>query len=265
MPNFIKLGDVQGYIIDVANMLFERSDGKAFLMQNASSTSTATSMDNVTISNGWLSTPQLIVDTTRTTTITYTTNMTDAMLIAGVNNIELTTGTATPYRDGAYYTAEAGTGSNVTFTIQGTVTDLYIDGFEQGESVAAGKFTVTAGSGTPATTVVTMLASDVPVGTELAVIYTRAGDAEDYVMSYNSATPAATGKLTCVWPLYAAQDEGSAINAYLRQVYPKVKVTQVPGLDNSYKSEGSASIEFTSMAQRSANAKDWYIIISKNA
>lgn len=256
---YVNIAGYQGYIIDVAYALFDRADGKSFLMQNGSSTSTASTLDNVTISNGWLVSPQIIIDTTRTYTFTYTSNMTDVMLIAGVNNLTLNQGAVT-VRDGGYFTAETvtGTPANVQFVIPVAASDLYIDGLEQAETLAAGKYTVASADGQ---TTVTMLAADVPAGSEVAVIYTTTSAETASNMDFNGNTPSATGRLTLKWPLYTSQDEGAGINAYIYQTFPKVKVTQVPGFDNSYKSEGSASIEFTSLSQRSVNAKNWSISI----
>lgn len=258
---YVEIGGFQGYIIDVAYALFDRNDGKSFLMQNGSNTTTASSMENVTISNGWLAAPQIIIDTTRSYTFTYTSNMTDVMLIAGVNNLTMTAG-ATALRDGGYYTAQAvsGTPANVSFEIPAVATNLYIDGMEEDDSLATGKFTVTAGTNK---TTVTMLAADVPDGTEVAVIYTVNSAATDYSMAFKGNTPSATGKLTLKWPLYTSQDEGAGIAAYIYQTFPKVKVTQVPGFENGYKSEGSATIEFTALSQRSVNADSWSIAVVK--
>ena len=74
--NYVDFGGLRGYIIDVAALIFERTDGKIFLMNNGTGGSTATAKGNVTLSNGWISAPQAIIDTTQTHTISYTTNLT---------------------------------------------------------------------------------------------------------------------------------------------------------------------------------------------
>ena len=253
MGNMIDMGAVRGYIIDVSHLIFERKDGKKFLMVNGTAGSVATASENITISNGWITSPRAFIDTTSTDTIQYTSNLTDLWLIAGVNNIELTEGAQT-VTAADYYAVLEDTENDTQgmFEILGDVSDITIEGMElvEGGTPSAGKFAVT--KGTDKSTVHVMLA-DYPVGEEIPVFYTK-NSADGYGMNWKNVVANATGRLTRVTPLYAENDEGSAVSAYIYDTFEKVKVTQVPGFDNGYKSESSATIEFQSMGTKAANA-----------
>lgn len=256
--NFVDLGKVQGYIIDPAALIFERKDGKTFLMKNGTSGSVSTTKDNITISNGWIMSPQIVLDTTSSDTISYTSNLTDLWLIAGVNNAELVKGSKV-VRDGDYYQVEAASnGTNGTFDIEGEVDNIYIDGLVKDTTLSAGKFTVATASGK---TTVTVLLSDIPAGSDIPVFYDRTKTSA-YSMNMKVTQPSAVGKLTRVTPIYASEDDGAAISAYIYDTFSKVKVTGVPGFDGSYKSESTATIEFQSVAQKAANAITREIVIA---
>lgn len=257
---YVNLGKVQGYIIDPAALLFERKDGKNFLMRNGTSGSVSTSKDNITISNGWIQTPQLVLDTTTEDVISYTSNMTDLWLIAGANNLIMESGSHT-VTDANYYVIEQdGDSSTIgTFEIEGEVTNVKIEGLESmtGSTPTAGKFIVSTSGGN---TVVKLLTADRPVGDEIAVTFSRTM-ADSFSMEFGQNTPSAVGRLTRITPIYASEDDGGKISAYIYDVFSKVKVTGVPGFDQNYKSESTSTIEFTSVAQKAANAVRRKIVV----
>lgn len=253
--NYVHFGDLRGYIIDAAALIFERSDGKVFLMNNGTGGSVSTTKENVTISNGWISSPQAIIDTTANDVISYTSNLTDLWMIAGMNNTTVETKTDYTVRDGDNYLIEEDAVDNTLagFTIKGTVSNLAIEGFTKMEGTATpttGKFQIQADG---EDTKVTFLKSDVIVGDVIPVVYDRV-KSKAYVVEVPQSIKAATGKLTRITPIYAENDEGSDVKAQIRDVFSKVKVTTVPGFDQSYKSESSHTIEFQSIAPKAANA-----------
>lgn len=252
--NYVNFGDVRGYIIDAACLIFERSDGKNFLMKNATGGSVSTAKENVTLSNGWISAPQAIIDTTMTDTISYTSNLTDLWLIAGVNNLTMEKKTSYTVREGDYYVFEADeSGTTAGFSIAGTASNLSIEGFILGTGEtdpATGTYHIkTEGESTR----VTFLLSDVVVGDTIPVIYDVVKTTA-YVVAMPQSVKSATGKLTRITPIYSEDDEASEVKAQIRDVFPKVKVTGVPGFDSSYKAESTSTIEFQSMAPKAANA-----------
>lgn len=253
--NYVNFGDVRGYIIDAAALIFERADGKTFLMNNGTGGSVSTTKDNITLSNGWISSPQSIIDTTSSDTISYTSNLIDLWMIAGVNNTAVQKKTSYTVRDGDnYQLMEDEDTTLASFIISGTVSNVYIDGFTQMTEAAidptTGKFQVIADGDD---TKVLLLKSDIDIGDVIPVIYDRV-KSKAYVVELPQSIKAAFGKLTRITPIYSENDESSDVKAQIRDVFAKVKVTGVPGFDQSYKSESSYTIEFQSVAPKAANA-----------
>lgn len=261
---FIDLGKVKGYIIDVANMIFHRSDGMHFLMNNGTSDSISTSKENVTISNGHLSTPRAIIDTTATTTISYSTNLTDLWLIAGMYGETLKADTSAKVTLGEWYEIEDLGESKLGFSIDAEASNVRINGFEAAggsEQAATGKFAVTSGKGK---TTIEFAAGDVTVGQQVSVVYEKSVT-ESYSAPVSGESKAASGSIDTYTPIYSENSENSEVVGYIIQHFPYVKVSQVPGFERSYKSESSHTIEFQTITKSTANAKkpELRIVIGK--
>lgn len=132
MSNYVDLGAVSGYIIDPAYLIFERQDGKTFLLCNGTSGSVDTTQESITISNGWITSPRAVIDTTTEDTIQYTSNLTDLWSIAGVNNLVLKH-EATDVTMGDYYMVyevpvDGGEATEGTFTIESETKEVIIEG-----------------------------------------------------------------------------------------------------------------------------------------
>lgn len=258
----LNLAKLQGYNIDVSNLLFVRSDGKRFLMCNGTGTTGSTNMENITISNGWATDPRTVINTTTTTTIQYTTNMFDAWLIAGMNGLDATQGSVAPTMFDVYE-VEAVTGDNTHghIVIDREVSNVAIDGLvavTDTTPVSAGKFKATADNGE---TVIELMLSDLPVGAKTGVSYTVT-DANGWTIEWDQSIKTVSGKLYRLTPLYGEDDQNAGIAAYVCEEYGRVKVTQLPNLDNSYKAESQQTIEFTTLAAKGSNAapRKMYII-----
>ena len=251
MGNYVDLGAVSGYIIDPAYLIFERADGKTFLLCNGTSGGVDTTQESITISNGWITSPRAVIDTTSEDTITYTSNLTDLWAIAGVNNIEMKKEAATVTM-GDYYMVTAKDETYGEFVIENEATELQIEGFTMatGETPTAGTYVMDAADGE---TTITVLLADVPAGATLPVTY-RMTKEDAHSVTWTGVTGTAKGRLTRVTPLYSEDDEQSSVAAHIYDTFEKVKVTGVPGFDSSYKSESSSTIEFKSMAPKAANA-----------
>lgn len=262
MSNYVDLGAVSGYIIDPAYLIFERQDGKTFLLCNGTSGSVDTTQESITISNGWITSPRAVIDTTTEDTIQYTSNLTDLWSIAGVNNLVLKH-EATDVTMGDYYMVyevpvDGGEATEGTFTIESETKEVIIEGLEHGDSVTQGYFTTDVQNGK---TVVTLLLEDIPAGATIPVVY-KMEKADAHYVEWTGVTGTAKGRLTRVTPLYAEDDEASAVTAHIYDTFEKVKVTGVPGFDSSYKSESTSTIEFKSMALKATNAVKRKLVIA---
>jgi hypothetical protein len=131
-----------------------------------------------------------------------------------------------------------------------------INGMESGETAAEGVFTVTASTeGTPETTL-TFFAGDVAIGDTLRVAYRRRVNAASVAtVKTNSST--AKGALYAHWPVYSSGTDctESSVKGYLHLYIPRVRVTALPGFDNSYKSAATNSITFSAIDPKRADGK----------
>lgn len=130
-----------------------------------------------------------------------------------------------------------------------------INGFEQADTAAAGKFAVTAGTETPSAEI-TFHEGDVAVGDTMRVAYRRrVNGASVATVKTNSTT--AKGALYAHWPVYSSGTDctESAVKGYLHLYIPRVRVTALPGFDNSYKSAATNGVTFSAIDPKRADEK----------
>ena len=130
-----------------------------------------------------------------------------------------------------------------------------ISGFEEADAAAAGKFSVTADATGPSTEI-TFFAGDVETGDTLRVAYRRrVNGASTATVKTNSTT--AKGALYAHWPVYSSGTDctESAIKGYLHLYIPRVRVTALPGFDNSYKSAATNGVTFSAIDPKRADEK----------
>ena len=148
------------------------------------------------------------------------------------------------------------TGLKITIPYQVKPGSVRIKGFKETEdpTPATGEFIVEDGAGTPPTTVITFFAGDCEVGEKMRVAYRRrVNGASVATVLTNSRT--ASGSLTAHWPVYSSGTDinESAVKGYLHLEIPRVRVTALPGFDNSYKSAATNSITFAAVDPKEAS------------
>lgn len=127
------------------------------------------------------------------------------------------------------------------------------------EEAATGKFAVKitkATEETAGTTELTLAAEDVTVGDTIRVSYRRrVVNAQRVTVSTTAST--AKGALYAHWPVYSAGTDctESAVKGYLHLYLPRVRVTALPGFDNSYKSAATNSVTFSAIDPKRADGK----------
>ena len=135
---------------------------------------------------------------------------------------------------------------------------MRINGFTEAAEAAAGKFSVvitTTGDDAPYTTI-TFAENDVAVGDTLRVAYRRrVNGASVATVKTNSTT--AKGALYAHWPVYSSGTDctESAVKGYLHLFIPRVRVTALPGFDNSYKSAATNAVTFSAIDPKRADEK----------
>lgn len=152
------------------------------------------------------------------------------------------------------YEVKAGLKITVPYEVQAK--SVRISGFEEADTAAAGKFTVTAATeGTPSTDV-TFFEGDVAVGDTVRVAYRRRVNAAS-VATVKTNSTTAKGALYAHWPVYSSGTDcaESAVKGYLHLYIPRVRVTALPGFDNSYKSAATNGVTFSAIDPKRADEK----------
>ena len=223
-----------GYMVDVANLIFIRCDNVPFYFNEASQTNFSDTMNNITISGGQGNAPLAIVDTNRDTSFTFTSAQFTAEMFEAANN---TTATDADY--GAYeadwYAVDANL--KVTLPFETQATSILIRGLEAANADAAGKFVVTVtqkNGATPAKTEIAFHTGDVAKDDSVLVFYKRR-IVNAHIIDVKTTSVAAKGSLHAYWPIYSdGTDCTEASKKGLFHLYmPRVRVTAMPGFDTS--------------------------------
>ena len=152
---------------------------------------------------------------------------------------------------------EVETGFKVTIPYETQAKSVRINGFEEADEASNGYFAVTVSeSGTPST-VMTFLEGNVAVGDTIRVAYRRrVNGASLATVKTNSTT--AKGSLYAHWPVYSSGTDctESAIKGWLHLYVPRVRVTALPGFDNSYKSAATNGVTFAAIDPKRAGASE---------
>lgn len=158
---------------------------------------------------------------------------------------------------------EVDDGLKITIPMEVQAGSVYINGYEQAEATAVGKYTVkitAAAADTAGSTEITFHEGDVVAGDTLRVAYKRRA-VETAVVSDRTTTKTVKGELTLTWPVYSAGIDctESTIKGYLHRVFYRVRATAMPGFSNSYKSAATNSITFAAIDPKRADKKmaDW--------
>lgn len=151
---------------------------------------------------------------------------------------------------------EVETGFKVTIPYETQAKSVRINGFEEADEASNGCFAVAVSeSGTPST-VITFLERNVAVGDTIRVAYRRrVNGASLATVKTNSTT--AKGSLYAHWPVYSSGTDctESAIKGWLHLYVPRVRVTALPGFDNSYKSAATNGVTFAAIDPKRADEK----------
>lgn len=136
---------------------------------------------------------------------------------------------------------------------------MKIRGLEAGEAAAAGVYAVevvTATAEAAGSTTITLNEADATKGDTIRVSYRRrVVDAHTLSVKTNGTT--AKGALYLHWPVYSSGSDctESSIKGWLHMYIPRVRVTALPGFDNSYKSAATNGVTFSAIDAKRADGK----------
>lgn len=152
------------------------------------------------------------------------------------------------------YEVKAGLKITLPFEVQEK--SVRINGYTEADEAAAGKFAVKIATDTSPSTEITFFEGDVEAGDTLRVAYRRrVNGASVATVKTNSTT--AKGALYAHWPVYSSGTDctESAVKGYLHLFVPRVRVTALPGFDNSYKSASTNAVTFSAIDPKRADNK----------
>lgn len=103
---------------------------------------------------------------------------------------------------------------------------------------------------------ITLAADDATIGDTVRVSYRRRVINAQRVQVRTDSTTA-KGALYAHWPVYSSGTDctESSIKGWLHLYIPRVRVTALPGFDNSYKSASTNSITFAAIDPKRADSK----------
>lgn len=244
---------LKGYIADVPRVVFRRCDGAKYYFDELTSATVSADMTTTEITAGWSLYPVAVLPGASTFTLSFTSGKFDSSMFSMANAIkdvpEETTDHA--WRTNSSYIMSTGeratpdaTNHRVTLVHPAVANSVYISGMEETAEnvVATGKFKVTTAEGV---TTVTFSADDSTLE-NVEIVY-------DYVQEVHEAVvtnmESAIGECVAIWPVYGSADdcsESDIIGYYIVKVF-RARITQVPGMDTSYKSAAEFTFEMQAL------------------
>lgn len=226
-----------GYIADNPNIDFERCDGQVFHYYEVSTASMSNTANSMTVTGGQSNYPLAYIDTDRTMEFTFTSAQFDLELFEMANASTITTGDYGTRETELFNVVSADSALKVTIPYECKAGSVKIRGLTEANAADTGKFTVTitaAAAATAGSTVVTFNSGDVAAGDTVVVSYIRRIVSASR-MSVKTESTTAKGALYAHWPVYSSGDDCSdaAVKGWLHLYIPRVRVTALPGFDNS--------------------------------
>lgn len=239
-----------GFIADVANIVFQRCDGTVYSCNTATATGMTPSANSISITGGQGQYPIGFIDTDRGLEASFTNAMFDGDMFEIANAGTAVDGDSSTFESKKHAVE---TGLKIVLPFEVDVNSIYIRGLEKGDTAATGKFTASVSD---KQTTITLATGDVKVGDEIMVSYNRRiANAHDIVTNTN--TPSAKGSVWMHWPLYSAGTDctEASIKGYVHVHIFKARVTAQPTIDSSYKTAATHAMTFTAIDPQRADGK----------
>lgn len=250
---------IDGYIVDVPNVIFTRCDGKEFTYQRLTSCNFSPTMEPIAINAGHSLYPVAYIPAGATAEVTVTSAEFRADMFEMAHNTTASEDAAYSLRRSGIFNVLAG----LTVKLPDGASSPYIVGMEAGVATAAGVYTVThvnqvAGPPiVPAHELITFHTGDVALGDDVQITYTLAGSGTKIPVSVISSS--SQGALQLQYPVYSTGTDcsDSAIKGNLFLKVFKVRVTAMPGFDSSYKSALTNGVTFSVVDPQREDGSAW--------
>lgn len=241
------LKPIDGFIIDAPELDFVRCDGKVFSYKVVKTANFTNTNNILEISGGWANYPQAYIDTTKVLELGFSSAEFTMDLYAMANNVDMV-----PASEPIMKSELFEVGADLKITVNENYDDapetmVSVPGFESiaGTTATSGKIAVESAAGT---TTITFATGDVTVGETILVSYmhTPVGGTAIYVPTTGSS---ARGELFAHYPVMSGGKDcaDASIKGYLTIRLYRARVTEMPGLDSSYKSETNPAVKFSAI------------------
>ena len=254
------LDAAKGYIADVPEIIFYRSDQKVFHFDELTSFSFEAKNDPIIIRCGHSRHPVAFIDALKEMNIEFET--------AGITG-ELFTMSASKVTQKAEFSSLESKRYTVNHDNQIILPFLVKDnsisirGLTYAQAPAAGAFSSEAAD---ASTILTFSPDDFKEGDDVRVAYKRViQDAE--VITTTTRLKAVTGSVTVHWPVYSGTRDGqdSAVKGYLHMLIYRVKLTEPATISTSYKTAATPHVSMMALDPKRLDGKLCQFIYEPNA
>ena len=252
----IYIEQCDGYIADNPNLDFERCDGEVFSFYEVNTANMSNTANVQTITGGQGNYPLAYIETDKALEFTFASSQFTLDMFALANAAKAIEGDVGTLETKRY---EVGTGQTVTLPFEVQEGSVKIRGLALADEAAAGSFSVNITAATAdaaGSTVITLAADDATAGDTIRISYRRRVVGAQRVQVRTDSTTA-KGALYAHWPVYSSGTDctESSIKGWLHLYIPRVRVTALPGFDNSYKSASTNSITFAAIDPKRADSK----------
>ena len=281
---------LDGYIADTPNIDFLRCDGTAFSFYECQSGNFTDTLNFITVTGGWATSPLAYIPSDRTTEFQFESSQFSIDIFAMANAVDLTKADTGILETDRFDVESEGTAPNTQLVInmpfEAKEDSIRIRGLEANinattgaiESTAApGKFGVVvtkyaaATTGENATaevaanTKLVFDASDVQAGDTVRVTYRRRV-VDGQVMNVLTTSSTAKGELAAHYPVYSSGTDctDASVKGWVHMTVPRVRVTALPSLNGSYKSAATNGLTFAAIDMKRGD-KLYYRVVFEPA
>lgn len=281
---------LDGYIADTPNIDFLRCDGTAFSFYECQSGNFTDTLNFLTVTGGWGTTPLAYIPTDRTTEFQFESAQFSIDIFAMANAVDTKTGDfgalETDNFDVVATTTGEGNSATTTYTITmpfevmtGSVRIRGLHELAASETAGEGNFSVAitqyapaSGEGqsataeVPAKTVITFNGpNDVKNGDTVRVTYRRR-IVNAVAMDVLSTSSTAKGELAAHYPVYSSGTDctDASVKGWVHMTVPRVRVTALPSLNGSYKQSATNGLTFAAIDSKRGD-KLYYRVVYEPA
>lgn len=239
-------------------LVFNRCDGKKFAFDEVSTSSLSNTANALTITGGQGAYPLAYVDTDRALELTFASAQFSLDIFQIAN--------AAPIMDGDFGSLESGLYNvsedhKITLPFEVKQKSVTINGLEEADGGAPGKFTVTITTTPKPSTVIELDEDDAKVSDHVRVFYRRRINASSH-LEVKTDTTSARGELWAHYPVYSSGTDctDAARKGMIHIFIPRVRATALPGFESNYKTAQTFSVTFAAIDPKRPDEKMYSIL-----